>query len=81
MLLIDEEFALARVIVALVCSMAFLTSHLAIKPFKRAEDGALTLAVEQALILVYTCVLLIKTCNISAEVCVTYGFGESAKGV
>jgi hypothetical protein len=36
--------------------------------------------IELTLILVYTCVLLIKTCEISPEVCSTYGFGDTGRG-
>eukprot|EP00966_Prymnesium_polylepis_P120946 2795050-Prymnesium_polylepis.1 len=36
--------------------------------------------VELALVLIYTCVLLIKSCNLSESVCVTFGFGNTAKG-
>ena len=33
-----------------------------------------------ALILLYTCVLAIKTCELSADACRSYGFGASANG-
>eukprot|EP00966_Prymnesium_polylepis_P164474 3802443-Prymnesium_polylepis.2 len=33
-----------------------------------------------ALILLFTCVLLIKTCHLSPTVCVTFGFGSTSKG-
>ena len=36
--------------------------------------------VELTLILTYLCVLVIKTCETSVDVCVTFGFGESAEG-
>ena len=36
--------------------------------------------IELALILVYTSVLVIKTCSTSAAVCTTYGFGDTATG-
>ena len=32
------------------------------------------------LVLVYTCVLTIKTCDLSPTVCSRFGFGDSAKG-
>eukprot|EP00966_Prymnesium_polylepis_P075594 1752971-Prymnesium_polylepis.1 len=35
---------------------------------------------ELSLILVYVCVLVIKTCGMSPAVCATFGFGEDAKG-
>ena len=108
-LLIGEEFEQARVLVALLVSIAFVTLHLSIKPlrrceehkstralaafalvcetqlstrtpFCRAEDGALMLFVELALILIYTSVLLFKSCETSPSVCKSYGFGESAEG-
>ena len=34
-----------------------------------------------ALILIYTCVLVIKTCDASPLVCSTYGLGDTAQGV
>eukprot|EP00966_Prymnesium_polylepis_P219257 5072914-Prymnesium_polylepis.1 len=37
--------------------------------------------VELALILIYTCVLVIKTCQYDAEICSSYGFGTNANGV
>lgn len=36
--------------------------------------------IELALILIYVCVLLIKSCEYSRDVCSTYGFGETADG-
>eukprot|EP00966_Prymnesium_polylepis_P332020 7387556-Prymnesium_polylepis.3 len=61
----------------------------------RAGDSALMMLIELALVLVYTCVLVIKSCDMSAVqssdldaqqelaavVCTTYGLGTSAKGV
>eukprot|EP00966_Prymnesium_polylepis_P075050 1741036-Prymnesium_polylepis.2 len=49
-------------------------------PDYRVEDGALATMTEQGLVLAYTCVLLIKTCDLSVDVCSTYGFGETATG-
>ena len=80
MLLIQEDFEQARVLVALFVSIAFLSLHLAVKPLKRAEDGTLTVLIELSLILIYTCVLLIKTCGLSSAVCSTFGFGDDAQG-
>lgn len=37
--------------------------------------------IELGLIFVYTCVLLIKACELSSQVCSTFGFGSSANGV
>ena len=36
--------------------------------------------IELALILTYTCVLVIKSCSTSSAVCDSYGFGQDAKG-
>ena len=66
---------------ALLVSVTFLALHLFVKPLKRALDGALMALIELALILIYTCVLLIKTCEESATVCELYGFGRNPKGV
>ena len=37
--------------------------------------------IQLGLILVYMCVLLIKVCEDSTEICSTFGFGESATGL
>ena len=39
------------------------------------------MVLELALILGYICLLLIKTCNTSSDVCATFGFGDTASGV
>jgi hypothetical protein len=36
--------------------------------------------IELILIVIYTCVLLIKACSLSTDVCSTFGFGESSEG-
>jgi len=80
-LLISEEFEQARVLVALLVSIMFLAFHFAVKPLKRTEDGALMLAIELSLVLVYICILLVKSCQMSRAVCATFGFGDTAKGL
>eukprot|EP00966_Prymnesium_polylepis_P325943 7381875-Prymnesium_polylepis.1 len=47
-------------------------------PRQCIADDAVTSVL--ALILLYTCVLVIKTCEQSPEACSSYGFGHSAKG-
>eukprot|EP00966_Prymnesium_polylepis_P228488 5288013-Prymnesium_polylepis.1 len=47
---------------------------------RRPEDGWLMTLIFLALILVYTCALLIKSCELSPAVCITFGFGQTAKG-
>ena len=37
--------------------------------------------VELSLILTYVCVLMIKLCAVSPEVCETFGFGRASDGV
>ena len=39
------------------------------------------LVIELALILFYTCVLVIKSCSMSSDVCDSFGFGRDAKGL
>ena len=65
-LLVNEEFEQARVLAALLVSVTFLALHFSIKPLRRPEDGALMTMAELTLVLVYTCVLLIKTCDFSS---------------
>ena len=68
--------------------LAFCSAGLNSPPNRtRSEDGVLMALVELALVLIYLCVLLIKTCNVdpfdpilSAQVCEMYGFGSSPKG-
>ena len=93
-MLIRDEFEQARVIVALLVSIGFLTLHVAIKPLARREDGALMLFVEVGSIFTYMIVLLIKVCDMSSvayahqqqakaaakAVCRTFGFGDTADG-
>jgi len=50
-------------------------------PLGRIDDSSLTTLSHLALILMYTCVLAIKTCHLSPAVCSSYGFGDSAKGL
>ena len=35
---------------------------------------------EMALVLVYVCALVIKTCDVSAAACRPYGLGDDSKG-
>jgi hypothetical protein len=45
------------------------------------EDSVLMTGIQLSLILIYTCVLLLKTCGMSAAVCSTFGFGDTSQGV
>ena len=44
------------------------------------EDAALMIIIQLSLVLVYTCVLLIKTCDVSPEACAMYGLGTTSEG-
>ena len=106
-LIIDEDDAEARVLVALLVSIIFLVMRVSSRPLKRcvatrivttslaailawsptrvllfcrAIDGVLMTAVELSLVLIYVCVLLIKTCYTSTDVCAAYGFGDNGSG-
>jgi hypothetical protein len=81
LLLIDGKAELVRVLVAIVVSMAFFGIDLTVKPLRRPEDRALMSLSEMFLILIYACVLVIKTCSLSADICSHYGFGSSASGI
>ena len=80
-LLIKEESEQARVIAALLVSIAFLSLRLTIKPLRHVEDTVLGTLAELGLILVYLLVLLIKSCNLSKDVCESFGFGSTPQGV
>ena len=80
-LLIGEESEQARILVALLVSIAFLSIQLSVYPLRRPVDNLLMMLVASTLILIYTCALLIKICESSAALCQTFGFGETASGV
>ena len=49
-------------------------------PACRPDDGKLSALIELALILIYVCILIIRTCQYSADICKTFGFGSDANG-
>jgi hypothetical protein len=51
--LIAEDFEQARVIVALLVSVAFLSLHFAVRPVLRTENSGLMTLADLALILIY----------------------------
>ena len=57
----------------------FVQRTFAHRPF-RFDDASLTTILHLSLILVYTSVLLIKTCEHSEEACEDFGFGKTADG-
>eukprot|EP00966_Prymnesium_polylepis_P262596 6065680-Prymnesium_polylepis.3 len=47
----------------------------------KAKDPSLDACpVEVALVLEYTCALLVKTCGASVDVCASFGLGDTAEG-
>jgi len=70
----------ARVIVALFVSITFFGLNLRFQPLRAQDNSSLTTLSHLSLILLYMCVLVIKTCELSPEACGSYGFGSSAKG-
>mmetsp|Transcript_20685 Transcript_20685/g.61519 ORF Transcript_20685/g.61519 Transcript_20685/m.61519 type:complete len:631 (+) Transcript_20685:2-1894(+) len=70
----------ARVIVALFVSIIFFGLNLRFRPLRAQDNASLTTLSHLALILLYTCVLTVKTCEMSEDACRSYGFGASAKG-
>ena len=46
----------------------------------RPLDGFLLMGIELALIAIYVCMIVIKACETSREVCSTFGLGETSKG-
>eukprot|EP00966_Prymnesium_polylepis_P323126 7379339-Prymnesium_polylepis.1 len=79
-MLINESAEQARVVVALFVSITFFGLNLRFKPVRAPIDAVLTTLSDLALILLYTCVLAIKTCEVSPEVCSSFGFGNTGKG-
>ena len=67
-------------LVAILISIFFLALHLNVRPLPRSSDNALMTVIQLALLILYVCVLLIKSCNMSAMVCASYGFGDTASG-
>jgi len=80
-LLIGEESDQARVLVALFVCTTFLALQMGVKPFKRDVDSTLMITIQLALILTYVCILVIKACHTSVDVCKAFGFGDNADGV
>eukprot|EP00966_Prymnesium_polylepis_P181728 4209780-Prymnesium_polylepis.1 len=75
-MVIPEEAEQARVIAALFVSIIFFGLNLRFQPLRRTADGSLTTLLHLALILVCTCVLMIKSCELSPNVCSSYGFAS-----
>ena len=80
-LLVPESYEQGRVLVALILSITFLILQLVIKPFKSAADDHLATLVHLALVLLYLCILLIKSCSLSRATCAAYGLGDTGRGV
>eukprot|EP00966_Prymnesium_polylepis_P029703 690104-Prymnesium_polylepis.1 len=80
-MLIESDAEQARVLVALMVSITFLALHLSIKPLVRVEDGALMTMIELALVLIYCCVLVVKSCHMAPSLCATYGLGDDSQGI
>jgi hypothetical protein len=49
--------------------------------FAPFDSNALMALLELGLVLIYTCGILIKSCDTSAATCRTFGFGDTSKGV
>ena len=47
----------------------------------RKDDGALMTFIELALLLIYLCILLAKSCDLSPEACSMYGLGDDSTGL
>jgi hypothetical protein len=65
-LLVEEDFEQARVLMALLASIAFLALHLSIKPFKRAEDAHLMTMIQVALIISYSTAMALELSTLPA---------------
>lgn len=50
-------------------------------PSCRHGDSVITIMADFALVLVYTCALLINVCALSPDICGSFGFGDSSEGV
>eukprot|EP00966_Prymnesium_polylepis_P134896 3117677-Prymnesium_polylepis.2 len=79
-LLIGEDAELARALVSLLSTIAFLSVRLSVKPFRHDGDAAIMMLVDLALVMIYLCALLIKACSLSPSVCLAFGFGDSSNG-
>ncbi|KAL1507405.1 hypothetical protein AB1Y20_008247 [Prymnesium parvum] len=80
-LLINEQIVLLRVVVAVLICIMFFIIRLSIQPLQRTDDTFIALSVDIALTIVYITVLLIKGCDVSSEVCSSYGFGGTSAGI
>ena len=79
-LVVPERNEQARVLVALLLSVLFLTLQLIVKPLRRAEDDAFVTLVHLTLVLLYLSVLILKSCDLSRAACETFGLGATGEG-
>ena len=79
-LIVPERNEQARVLVALLLSVSFLTLQLIIKPLRRAEDDVFVKLVHLTLVLLYLTVLVLKSCDLSRTSCEAFGFGVTGEG-
>uniref|UniRef100_A0A7S4BYN7 TIR domain-containing protein n=2 Tax=Chrysotila carterae TaxID=13221 RepID=A0A7S4BYN7_CHRCT len=73
-LLIGTGEECARVVLALMVSLLSLAVHVNLQPYKRSIDNKLCAFIQVSLVFIYLTVLLIKVCELSEEVCETFGF-------
>jgi len=78
-MLIDEEHEQARVLLALLVSIIFLSLEIWVQPFRRIADNWLAHVSNLALVLVYLAILVFKVCDGDSEACDEFGF--SAEGI
>ena len=78
-MLIDEQHAGARVLVALLVSILFLSLEIWVQPFRRDEDNWLAHMSNLALAISYLTVLVFKMCDSYSDACDVFGF--SAEGI
>ena len=73
-ILIDEQHAQARVLVALLVSILFLSLETWVQPFRRRTDGMLARMSNVALVVAYLATLVFKVCDRDSEACDEFGF-------
>jgi len=78
-MLIDELHEQARVLVALLLSILFLSLEMWVQPFRRIVDNWLAHMSNLALVVVYLAILVFKVCDGYSEACDQFGF--TAEGI
>ena len=81
LVLLIQKDELLRVLCAALLSLLFLIAQLVLQPFKRSADNWTCAVFQLCITLIFQCVLVLKVCNQSSELCESFGFDERGDGL